>query len=69
VRQVLAGLLPAINGVHGGCDVCRNHFAERANAVLEADGVPWRLGEKLDAIGKPVRGPDGEMLDLVLVAQ
>jgi hypothetical protein len=68
VGDLLTDLLPAINGVHGGCDVCRNHFAERANAVLEADGVPYRYSEKLDARGKPVRGPDGQMLNLVIVA-
>jgi hypothetical protein len=68
VQRVLADLLPAINAIHGGCAVCRNHFKDTANAVLEADGVPYRYSEKLDARGKPVRGPDGQMLNLVIVA-
>jgi hypothetical protein len=66
VRMVLTNLLPAINAIHGGCAVCRNHFKDTANAVLEADGVPYRFSEKVDGLGKPVRGPDGEMLGLIL---
>jgi hypothetical protein len=67
-QMVLAALLPVINQIHGGCDVCRNHFADRANAVLAADGVPWRLSRQYDALGCEVKGPDGQMLDLVLLA-
>jgi len=42
VGGVLVGLLPAINGIHGGCRVCLEHFAERANAALVEQGVPYR---------------------------
>jgi hypothetical protein len=66
---VLRGLLPVINQIHDGCDVCRNHFLERANAVLEADGVPWRYSRQYDARGREVKGVDGKMANLVLVAQ
>jgi hypothetical protein len=42
VPDVLAALLPAVNGIHGGCMVCLEHFTERANAALADLGQPQR---------------------------
>ena len=41
-RAVLTDLLVAINGIHGGCAVCLEHFAERSAPVFERHGIPFR---------------------------
>ena len=41
-KQMLDALLPVVGEIHGGCTVCLTHWAERANAVLEGMGLPWR---------------------------
>lgn len=43
MRELLEGLLPAINGIHGGCYVCLEHFAHRANTAFIKQGQPYRL--------------------------
>ena len=72
VKALLTDLLPVLNEIHGGCDVCRNHFLERANAVLAADGVSWRYSRQYDSQGRTLLkdNPEGEsrMADIVLVA-
>jgi hypothetical protein len=71
IEDVLTALLPVINEIHGGCDVCRNHFLERANAVLEAQGVPYRFSRPYDRMGQLIERKtpvaNSTMADLVLV--
>jgi hypothetical protein len=43
MRELLEGLLPAINGIHGGCYVCLEHFVHAANTAFIEHGQPYRL--------------------------
>ena len=67
-ERLLRGLLPVVNAIHGGCAQCRAHWMHRANAILEADTVPWRFAPKTDSLGHEAKGPDGQPAELVIVA-
>jgi hypothetical protein len=54
----LAALLPAVNAIHGGCEVCAKHWVENANAALEQTGAPWRYERPVvDMNGQPIDKP------------
>ena len=66
-EALLAELLPVVNQIHGGCDVCLGHWIDRANAVLAANDVTVRFDWQRDGYGERVVDPQGKPVNVVVL--
>jgi hypothetical protein len=74
-REVLETLLPAINGIDGGCPVCIERFVDGANWLLKEAGHDFGLvitGEWNDEVAvvkasalKGAKDDDGEFVHFI----